>query len=81
MGVYVRDGLSFKVRGDLEDYLLNTFENIVLEILYPNKSLIVSNIYRSPTPPRNLTVSEHTDQFLNTLDSHLARLSELIKNV
>jgi hypothetical protein len=69
------------VRGDLEDYKLNTFENIVLEILYPNKSMIVSNIYRSPTPPPNLTVSDHTELFLNTLDSHLARLSELNKNV
>ncbi len=79
VGICIRNGLNFVVRGDLEDYKLNTFENIVLEILYPNKSMILSNIYRSPTPPPNLTVSDHTELFLNTLDSHLARLSNLTK--
>ena len=79
VGVYVRNGLSFKERTDLENYKLKTFENIVLEILYPNTSMIISNIYRSPNPPPNITVAEHLDIFLDTLDTHLARISNLDK--
>jgi hypothetical protein len=76
VGIYVREGLNFKERHDLENYKLKTFENLVLEIQFPNKTYIVSNIYRSPNPPPNFTVGDHMDSFLETLDSHLARLSE-----
>jgi hypothetical protein len=79
VGVYVRNGLSFKERTDLENYKLKTFENIVLEILYPNTTMIISNIYRSPNPPPNISVAEHMDIFLDTLDTHLSRISNLDK--
>jgi hypothetical protein len=77
VGIFVRDGLNFKERPDLENYRLKTFENIVLEIQYPSKSFIISNIYRSPNPPTPLTNAEHIDSFLATLDSHLSKLSDL----
>jgi exonuclease III len=80
VGIYIRNGLNFKERTDLENYKLKTFENIVLEVQYPNKSILVSNIYRSPNPPPNISVSDHIDLFLDTLDTHLARLSDLDKN-
>jgi hypothetical protein len=80
VGIFVRTGLNFKERADLEDYSLKTFENIALEIQYPNKSIIISNIYRSPTPPPNTPISDHLDNFLNTLDTHLARLSDQNKH-
>jgi hypothetical protein len=77
VGIFVREGLNFRERPDLENYKLKTFENLVLEIQYPNKSFIVSNIYRSPNPPPNFTIGEHLNSFLDTLDSHLARLSDI----
>jgi hypothetical protein len=80
VGIFVRTGLNFKERADLEDYSLKTFENIALEIQYPNKSILISNIYRSPTPPPNTPISDHLDNFLNTLDTHLARLSDQNKH-
>jgi len=76
VGIYVRNGLNFKERKDLENYKINTFENIVLEVQYPNKSIFVSNVYRSPTPPPLTSLSEHMDSFLETLDSHLIRLAD-----
>ena len=79
MGAYIREGLNFKERKDLENYKIKTFENLVFEVLYPNKSLIISNIYRSPTPPRNTPISDHMTSFLDTLDTHLSNLSELNK--
>jgi hypothetical protein len=42
----------------------------------PNKSYIVSNIYRSPNPPSDFTIGEHLESFVETLDCHLARLSD-----
>jgi len=81
VGIYIRDGLNFKERKDLENYKLKTFENIVLEVFYPNKSILISNIYRSPNPPPNTTVSQHFDTFFETLDSHLSKLSEQNKSV
>ena len=76
VGMYIRNGLNFRERRDLESYKLRTFENLVIEVLYPGKSYILSNIYRSPNPPPQLSASEHLDCFLETLDSHLAMLSE-----
>jgi hypothetical protein len=81
VGIYIRDGLNFKERKDLENYHMKTFENIVLEVFYPNKSLLISNIYRSPNPPPNTTVSQHFDIFFETLDNHLSKLSDQNKNV
>jgi hypothetical protein len=72
----VREGLNFKERKDLEDYKLKTFENVVLEVQYPNRTIFVSNIYRSPNPPPLTTVSEHMGNFLETLDLHLTKLSD-----
>ncbi len=34
VGIYVREGLNFKERPDLENYKLKTFENLVLVIQY-----------------------------------------------
>ncbi len=70
------DGLNFKARKDLETYKLRTFENLVLEVQYPNKNFLFSNVYRSPNPPPGLSVSEHLESFLDTLDSHLLQLSD-----
>jgi hypothetical protein len=50
VGIYVRNGLNFKERQDLENNKVNTFENVVLEIQYPKKSIIVSNVYIGPHP-------------------------------
>ena len=77
VGIYVRNGLNFKERHDLELYKLNTFENVVLEVCYPSKSYIISNIYRSPNPPPQVSISDHMDNFLDSIDSHLSQLSEL----
>jgi hypothetical protein len=50
-GIYVRNGLNFKEMRELDDYKLKTFQNIVLEVQYPGKAVLISNVYRSPTPP------------------------------
>jgi hypothetical protein len=81
LGIFIRNGLSFTERRDLEDYSLKTFENLTVEIHYPNRSILLSNIYRSPNPPPNTSITDHFDTFIDTLDTHLARLSDQNKQV
>ena len=37
--------------------------------------MLLSNIYRSPTPTVNSTQAEHAENFINHLDIHLSNLS------
>jgi len=48
---------------------------LTLEILYPNKSILVSNICHLPNSPVNVSLMDHSNNFLELLDSHLNRLS------
>jgi len=48
----------------------------MVEIQYPNKSIIISNVYHSPNPPSNCTVQAHSMHFLELLDAHLSDLSD-----
>jgi len=50
---------------------------VVLEVQYPSKSYIISNIHRSPNPPPNMSIPDHLENFLETLDSHLSKLTDL----
>jgi hypothetical protein len=51
VGFFVREGLNFKERNNLDFHIEKTFENLVLEVSFPNKTVIIGNIYPSPTPP------------------------------
>jgi hypothetical protein len=51
VGFYIRDGLNFEKLGNLSPFHGKTFECLTIELQYPNKKIIVSNIYRSPNPP------------------------------
>jgi exonuclease III len=79
VGFFVREGLNFKERTNLDFHTEKIFENLVLEVSFPNKTIIISNIYRSPTPPRGIPIARHMENFLSTLDAHLSLLSELDK--
>jgi exonuclease III len=81
VGFFVREGLHFKERTDFESHTEKTFENLVLEVTFPNKTIIISNIYRSPTPPRGTPGAIHMENFLTTLDAHLSILSDSNKPV
>jgi hypothetical protein len=38
--IYVKSGMNFKKRNDLENYKLHSFENLVLKVQCPNKNVI-----------------------------------------
>ena len=80
VGFYIRKGLNFKRKIELEQFQQKTFENIVIELLYPNKNVFISNVYHSPNPPRNCTVSQHSNDFFEALDNHLNDLVNINKD-
>lgn len=53
------------------------FECLTMEITLNNKKILISNIYRSPNPPPNVTNSEQFDQFIDIFSRHLTNLSTL----
>jgi hypothetical protein len=71
VGFYVRDGLQFEKIDRLSTFTEKTFESLTIEIQYPGKKITISNIYRSPNPPSNCTVSDHLNQFITMLNTHL----------
>ncbi len=42
--------------------------------------MIISNVYHSPNPPATISLKEHSDNFLEILDSHLCNISSLNKD-
>jgi len=76
----LKKGLNIKERHDLALFDTKIFENIVIELQYPNQSILISNVYHSPNPPVNVTITNHNNLFLETLDAHLCKLSEITKD-
>jgi len=76
VGIYIKKGLSFKIRNDLNLFRVKTFENISIELCYPNKNIVISNIYHSPNPPLNCSLPNHVSEFLEILDGHLNAISD-----
>jgi hypothetical protein len=60
--------------------LEKVFESLTLEVCINNTKCIISNVYRSPTPVNNVTVTEHQSNFIEKLDVHLNNLALLDKN-
>jgi len=80
VGLYIKKGLNFKIRSDLEKFHQKTFENLTIEIYYPNKNILISNVYHSPNPPSGYTAQAHSNKFLEILDAHLCELSDCNKD-
>ena len=81
VGFYIRKGLNLKIRNDLSCFSTKTFENLTIELSFPNKPIFISNIYHSPNPPTNTSLMDHSNNFLEKLDNHLSNLSALNKDV
>ena len=80
VGLYIRKGLNYKRKLELEQFQQKTFENIVVELSYPNKNILISNVYHSPNPPNNCTMSKHNGDFIEALDNHLSELVNFSKD-
>jgi len=76
VGFYIKDHFQFNILKNLSTFEINIFESLTIEVLMgKNKKIILSSIYRSPTPPNHLTNSQQMDQFVSYLDQLLTNLS------
>jgi hypothetical protein len=81
VGIYVHEGLNFKVNTNPVDYISKIFESISIDILYPYRRLTLSSIYRSPNAPNNTTPAQAMESFLTKFDSFLNNISSTKKNL
>ena len=47
---------------------------MVIELIYPKRKFLISNVYHSPNPLTGQSVSSHNGEFLELLDEHLSDL-------
>jgi len=75
VGFYIREGLQYEKIANLSTFHEKTFESLSIELQYPNKKIIISNIYRSPNPPPRASPTEHINQFIHLFNNHLESIS------
>ena len=75
VGFFIAEKFNYKILNGLSIFREKTFESLTLELSLCNKKSLITNIYRSPTPPPNVTQGTHMADFLQTLDVLLNNLS------
>jgi hypothetical protein len=80
VGIYVHEGLNFRVNTNPVVNISKIFESISIDILYPYGILTLSSIYRSPNAPINTTPAQAMESFLTKFDSFLNNISLTKKN-
>jgi hypothetical protein len=80
VGFYIKNGLNFKlVNPPFDTFTDKIFESLTVELYYnvnsTVKKIIVTNIYRSPTPVAGLTPAMQNDAFMDKFNLLLDYLS------
>ncbi len=75
VGIYVKNGLSSKIINVQDSFYDKIFESVTVEISEGKQKVILSSIYRSPSPVKNLSHAEQSNQFLTKLDAFLSELN------
>jgi hypothetical protein len=75
VGFYICEGLHFEKINNLSTFQEKTFESLSIELQYPNKKIIIYNIYRLPNPPPQSSPAEHMNQFLQLFNNHLESIN------
>jgi hypothetical protein len=71
VGFYIKNNINFKVIESLSLMSTKIFECITIEIPLSNKKISISSIYRSPTPPHNMTQKTQLEEFTLHFDTLL----------
>jgi hypothetical protein len=61
---------------DLSVFVPRVFESQTIELNLNNKKLSVTSVYRPPTPPPNVSITDHITYFSDHLDNLLSTLSQ-----
>jgi len=75
IGFYLSNRLNYKIRDDLSFFQDKVYESLTAEISEGKRKFIITNIYRSPTPPSSISQTEHFNNFLQIFDENLQLLS------
>ena len=76
VGIFVNDDVSSKIIDIDNSFHEKIFECITIELSYSNRKTYISSIYRSPSPIKNISVSDQNNLFMSKLDAHLSFLNK-----
>ena len=75
VGFYIRDNIEFEVLKNLSHFREKIFESLTIKAKFGKCKFILSNIYRSPNPPSDFSVSDALIAFISDLDNLLSNIS------
>ena len=74
VGFYIKDSISFKLIDELSPFTDNIIESITIEAKIDKKTYLLSSLYRSPTPPKNMTSYNQLNLFFTQFETLLSRV-------
>ena len=77
VGFYIKKGISYKILENLSSFTEKIFECLTVQLTINSKTIVISNIYRSPSPLANQSPSEHYDEFILKFEHLLAELANI----
>jgi Reverse transcriptase (RNA-dependent DNA polymerase) len=76
VGFYVRDGINCKIIDTRVSFTDKIFESLTVKLSYSEgKNVVVSSVYRSPTPIAGMPIDVQLDNFNGCLETLLNELS------
>ncbi len=73
---FINENIPFKILNHLSHFHERNFECLTVELMIGKKTVIASNIYKSPNPTIG-SQTEHNELFISNLDTHLYNLSQI----
>ena len=77
VGFYLSEAIKYKILDEVSIFHEMIFESLFIEAKLPDKTtVIIGNIYRSPSPIENMTQSVQLDSFIDILSNVVSKLSD-----
>ena len=77
VGFFLSETIKYKILDEVSIFHEMIFESIFIEAELPDKTtIIVGNVYRSPSPIQNMTQSVQLDSFIDIMSNVVSKLSD-----
>ena len=59
VGIYISNTLNYKQREDMSIFEEKSFESIFIEVVFPEKNIVIGEIYRNPASNKRLSINKY----------------------
>lgn len=70
VGIFIKNGISYKVREDLSIFVEREFESIFIEVSFGNSHVVIGEVYRVPGTDCNIAVQRYSDIVTRLQNEH-----------